>query len=85
MMNRERMFPLVFSDFLEACEDYVADSESCTKFVRCFANIRMRFTCPPGTAWEDSLKTCARTEQVEACQRTRQQRKTGNSFHLFNY
>jgi hypothetical protein len=69
---------------IEACEDFVADEESCTKFVRCFGNIRIRFTCPPGTAWDSSIKTCIWIEQVEGCQRTKQQRKFGNYFLCFS-
>jgi hypothetical protein len=43
----------------------------------------MRFTCPPGTAWEESVKTCVGIEQVEACQRVKQQRKIGNDLLFF--
>lgn len=68
---------------LEQCEDFAADQDSCTKFIRCFGNIRIRFTCAPGTAWEDSLKTCIWTEQVEGCQRVKQQRILGNSIPFF--
>jgi hypothetical protein len=70
-----------FATFINAvisqqpCEDFTADQESCTKFIRCFGNIRIRFTCPPGTAWEDSLNTCVWIEQVQGCKRTNQQRK----------
>ncbi|CAF1550461.1 unnamed protein product [Rotaria sp. Silwood1] len=48
------------------CEDFSADQD-CTKFIRCFHNLRIKFTCPPGTAWEDTLKTCAWKEYVESC------------------
>ncbi|CAF3682265.1 unnamed protein product [Adineta steineri] len=50
-----------------SCVDFSADPADCTKFIRCFHNLRIRFTCPPGTAWEDSLKTCVWKEYVEAC------------------
>ncbi|CAF1035730.1 unnamed protein product [Adineta ricciae] len=59
----------------QACEDFAPDANNCTKFIRCFGNIRIRFTCAAGTAWENSLKTCVWTEQVEACKRVHQQRK----------
>lgn len=62
----------------EQCDDLTADPESCTKFIRCISDIRIRFTCPPGTAWENSLKTCVYTEQVEGCQRVQQKRVIGN-------
>lgn len=63
---------------IEQCEDLVADGESCTTFIRCVGDIRIRFTCPPGTAWENSLKTCVYTEQVEGCRRVQQKRVFGN-------
>ncbi|CAF0902610.1 unnamed protein product [Rotaria sordida] len=50
----------------KTCEDFSADQD-CTKFIRCFHNLRIKFTCPSGTAWEDSLKTCAWKEYVESC------------------
>ncbi|CAF5192579.1 unnamed protein product, partial [Rotaria magnacalcarata] len=58
----------------KVCEDFSADTGSCTKFIRCFHNIRIRFTCPSGTAWEESLRTCLSTEYVEKCQKINQQR-----------
>ncbi|CAF1175475.1 unnamed protein product [Rotaria magnacalcarata] len=51
----------------ETCKDYSPDPANCTKFIRCFHNLRIKFTCPPDTAWEDSLKTCVWKEYVEAC------------------
>jgi hypothetical protein len=65
---------------LESCEDFSPDQENCTKFIRCFYNLRIKFTCPPGTAWENSLKTCVWKEYVEACngQRQANQRNLGN-------
>ena len=69
--------------FIESCEDFSADDEDCTKFVRCFSNLRIRFTCPPGTAWEDSLKTCVWIEQVESCNEIKERRSLGNSFLCF--
>lgn len=67
----------IFFFLKEQCEDFAADEGSCTKFVRCFGDIRVRFTCPSGTAWEDSLKTCVWTEEIETCQRAKQQRRLG--------
>jgi len=67
---------------IEQCEDYVADQSDCTKFLRCFENIRIRFTCPSGTAWEEQVKRCVRKEQVQGCQQVKQQRKLGN-YSLF--
>ncbi|CAF3717646.1 unnamed protein product [Rotaria socialis] len=58
----------------QICEDFSADAGSCTKFIRCFHNIRIRFTCPSGTAWEESLRTCLSTEYVERCQKINQKR-----------
>ncbi|CAF4064985.1 unnamed protein product [Adineta steineri] len=60
----------------QACEDFAVDETDCTKFIRCFDNVRIRFTCTAGTAWEDSIKTCVSKEQVQACkQQVKQQRK----------
>jgi len=69
---------------IEECEDYVADEENCTKFIRCFGNIQVKFTCAPGTIWEDSVKTCIWAEKTEECQRVKQQRKLGNYFLLLS-
>ncbi|CAF1628166.1 unnamed protein product, partial [Adineta ricciae] len=55
-----------------SCQDYSADSGDCTKFIRCFHNLRIKFTCPSGTAWENSLKTCVWKEYVESCGAQRQ-------------
>jgi hypothetical protein len=65
---------------VETCEDFSADQENCSKFIRCFYNLRIKFTCPPGTAWENSLKTCVLKEYVEACngQSQAKQRNLGN-------
>jgi hypothetical protein len=66
--------------FVEKCEDFSADAENCTKFIRCFHNLRIKFTCGPGTAWENTLKTCVWKEYVESCGATRsvKQRVLGN-------
>ncbi|UJR26457.1 hypothetical protein I4U23_007787 [Adineta vaga] len=69
----------------QACEDFVADANNCKKFVRCFGNVRIRFTCAAGTAWEDSLKTCIWVEQVEACKRVQQQRKIDTTNDMIIY
>ena len=66
---------------LEACQDYAADQNNCTKFTRCFHNLRIIFTCPSGSAWEDSLKTCVHSNHVDACKLVHQEkRKLGKSF-----
>lgn len=69
-------------DCLGKCEDYSPDPNNCAKFIRCFYNLRIRFTCPSGTAWEDSLKTCVWREYVEACDERQQikQRQLGKYF-----
>ncbi|CAF2480711.1 unnamed protein product [Rotaria sp. Silwood2] len=69
----------------KACQDFSADEESCTKFIRCFQNLRIRFTCAPGTAWEDSLKTCVWIEQVEGCKKVKQQRKLDIDNDMITY
>jgi hypothetical protein len=79
IFNRKNSFFLS----IEECEDYVADEENCAKFIRCFGNIRIKFTCTPGTTWDDSIKTCVYAENVEGCQRVKQQRKLGNYFFCF--
>jgi hypothetical protein len=53
---------------IETCEDFSSDPSNCTMFIRCFFNLRIKFTCPIGTAWEMSLKTCVWKEYVESCQ-----------------
>ncbi len=70
---------------LDSCEDFSPDPANCAKFIRCFYNLRIRFTCPPGTAWENTLKTCVWREYVEACDGQRQvkQRTLGNLFPIF--
>lgn len=66
------------------CEDFSADAQNCTKFIRCFHNLRIKFTCGPGTAWEDTLKTCVWKEYVESCGDTRsvKQRVLGDDSDL---
>lgn len=68
---------------IEGCIDFSADGGNCTKFIRCFYNLRILFTCPPGTAWEDSLKTCVWANAVAACNTVQKQRKIGISYCLF--
>ena len=58
---------IAYISFIEKCEDYSPDPANCEKFIRCFHNLRIKFNCPPDTAWEDSLKTCVWKEYVEAC------------------
>ncbi|CAF1195303.1 unnamed protein product [Didymodactylos carnosus] len=50
----------------QKCEDFSPDTD-CTKFIRCFHNLRVKFTCADGTAWEKDLKTCVHKEWVESC------------------
>ena len=65
---------------LGSCQDYAADQNNCTKFTRCFHNLRIVFTCPAGSAWEDSLKTCVHSTYVDACKLVHhQKRKLGKS------
>ncbi|CAF0950672.1 unnamed protein product [Rotaria sordida] len=68
-----------------ACQDFSADEGNCTKFIRCFQHLRIRFTCAPGTAWEDSLKTCVWLEQVEACQQVKKQRQLDTTSDMVTY
>ena len=62
---------------LERCEDYGADQGNCTKFIRCYDTFRIKFTCPSGTAWEKSLKTCVQADLVESCKQIQQHRRLG--------
>ncbi|CAF1436970.1 unnamed protein product, partial [Didymodactylos carnosus] len=50
----------------QQCEDFSADGD-CRKFIRCFSNLRVKFTCGIGTAWDKNLKTCVHREWVESC------------------
>lgn len=63
---------------LEECKDFSAVHGNCRKFIRCVENIRIRFTCPQGTGWEASIKTCMPKELVASCKKDVQQRKLGN-------
>lgn len=58
---------MIYIILIESCTDLSPDPADCTRFVRCFHNIRVRFRCPRGTAWEDSLKTCIWKEYAEGC------------------
>ena len=78
-VHRYAQSPLILE-----CEDFSADSNDCTKFFRCFKNIRIRFTCPPDSAWEESLTTCVGKNLVEACRQVKLPRRLGKFISLYN-
>lgn len=45
----------------------VGDLTNCQRFVRCFHNLRVLFTCAAGTAYVPEMKTCVEKEQVKNC------------------
>ncbi|CAF2519254.1 unnamed protein product [Rotaria sp. Silwood2] len=49
------------------CHDYVGDRANCQRFVRCFHNLRVLFTCASGTVYEPKLKTCVAKDLVTNC------------------
>ncbi|CAF1211241.1 unnamed protein product [Rotaria sordida] len=51
----------------QECRDYVGDRANCQRFVRCFHNLRVLFTCASGTVYEPKLKTCIEKELVTDC------------------
>ena len=55
-------------------EGYFADPNDCTKFYRCVPNPgspnyfdQYSFECPPGTAFDDRIKTCYFISAVPGC------------------
>lgn len=59
---------------LDSCQDFQADPTDCRKFIRCFNNVQIKFTCPLGAAWESSLKTCVAIESVDSCKKVQERR-----------
>ena len=51
----------------QQCRDFVGDRSNCQRFVRCFHNLRVLFTCAQGTAYVPDLQTCVATELVNDC------------------
>jgi hypothetical protein len=51
----------------QECRDLVGDRSNCQRFVRCFQNLRVLFTCAKGTAYVPELRTCVPKESVKNC------------------
>lgn len=55
----------------QQCRDLVGDRSNCQRFIRCFHNLRVIFTCAAGTAYSPELKTCVAKESVKDCNSTK--------------
>ncbi|CAF3618197.1 unnamed protein product [Adineta steineri] len=51
----------------EQCRDFAGDLSNCQRFIRCFYNLRVLFTCASGTAYVPELQTCVGKELVDDC------------------
>ena len=51
----------------QQCRDLAGDRSNCQRFIRCFHNLRVLFTCASGTAYVPELKTCVAKELVKDC------------------
>ncbi|CAF2582775.1 unnamed protein product [Rotaria sp. Silwood2] len=51
----------------QQCRDFAGDRSNCQRFIRCFHNLRVVFTCASGTAYVPELKTCVAKELVTDC------------------
>ena len=51
----------------QECRDLVGDRSNCQRFIRCFQNLRVLFTCANGMAYVPELKTCVPKESVKNC------------------
>lgn len=51
----------------QQCRDFAGDISNCQRFIRCFHNLRVLFTCPFGTLYVPELKTCVAQELVTDC------------------
>jgi len=50
------------------CRDFAGDLSNCQRFIRCFHNLRVIFSCPSGTAYVPELQTCVARELVIDCE-----------------
>ncbi len=51
----------------QQCRDFTGDRSNCQRFIRCFHNLRVLFTCPTETAYVPELQTCVGKELVNDC------------------
>jgi hypothetical protein len=51
----------------QQCRDLAGDRSNCSRFIRCFNNLRVLFTCTQGTAYVPELKTCMEKNLVKNC------------------
>ncbi|CAF2086668.1 unnamed protein product [Rotaria magnacalcarata] len=51
----------------QQCRDFAGDRSNCQRFIRCFHNLRVLFTCASGTAYVPELQTCVAKELVTDC------------------
>ncbi|CAF3378373.1 unnamed protein product [Rotaria socialis] len=49
------------------CRDLVGDISNCSRFVRCFRNVRVLFTCTSGTLYSPKSKSCVDKSLVNDC------------------
>ncbi|CAF1627731.1 unnamed protein product [Rotaria magnacalcarata] len=49
------------------CRDLVGDMSNCSRFVRCFRNVRVIFTCTSGTLYSPKSKSCVDKSLVNDC------------------
>ncbi|CAF1386001.1 unnamed protein product [Rotaria sp. Silwood1] len=64
----------------QQCRDFAGDRSNCQRFIRCFHNLRVVFTCASGTAYVPELQTCVAKELVTDCNDS--VNRVGNLFHL---
>ncbi|UJR31039.1 hypothetical protein I4U23_018549 [Adineta vaga] len=51
----------------DLCRDFSGDLSNCQRFIRCFHNLRVLFTCASGAAYVPELQTCVSKELVDNC------------------
>lgn len=51
----------------QECRDHVGDRSNCQRFVRCFNNLRVLFTCATGTSYSTKARACLPSNLVTDC------------------
>lgn len=54
----------------QECRDFAGDISNCARFVRCYNNLRVIFTCNSGTLYSPKTKNCVQKEFVNDCDDT---------------
>ena len=65
----------------QQCRDLAGDRSNCQRFIRCFHNLRVLFTCATGTAYVPELKTCVAKDLVKDCNSTKDRVGKFSLFH----